>query len=54
MKTEEFIKIKCPQCGHVQDARVKKTLPFYTYIHICEKCNYVITESDFDEMREVK
>ena len=35
MKTEEFIKIKCPQCGHVQDARVKKTLPFsHIYIFV--------------------
>ena len=44
MKIEESVKIKCPKCGYVQKAKIKKTFPFYIYIHYCEKCNYVITE----------
>lgn len=40
--------IRCPRCGYVQKAKIKKTFPFYIYIHYCEKCNYVITESDWD------
>ena len=52
MKTGEHVKIKCPRCGNVQNARVKKTLPFYTYMHICKKCGYVITESEWDEVKQ--
>ena len=54
MKTEKHAEIKCPQCGHVQKAKIRKTFPFYTYIHYCEKCNYVITESDWNEIKTVK
>lgn len=53
MKTN-FVKIKCPQCGLEQKAKVTKTFPFYTYIHTCKKCNYVITESEWNEIKEVK
>jgi rubredoxin len=45
------VKIKCPNCGHVQKSKIRKTLPFYTYIHECEKCKYVITESDWEEVK---
>jgi len=50
MKTK-FVKIKCPECGQEQKAKVTKTFPFYTYIHNCKKCSYVITESDWDEIK---
>ena len=51
-KTEKHVKIRCPICKHVQNARVRKTLPFYTYMHICKKCGYVITESEWDEVKQ--
>lgn len=51
MTIDEAVKIKCPKCGHVQKAKIKKTFPFYIYIHYCEKCNYVITESDWEEVK---
>ena len=51
MKTEKHAEIKCPKCGYVQKAKIIKTFPFYTYIHYCEKCNYVITESDWEEVK---
>jgi len=54
MKTEKNAKIKCPKCCYVQNAKIIKTFPFYTYIHYCKKCMYVITESDWDEIKTVK
>jgi C4-type Zn-finger protein len=51
-KTEKYVGIRCPQCRHIQKARVLKTLPFYTYMHICKKCGYVITESEWDEVKQ--
>ena len=50
-KTKKRVKIRCPRCGNVQNARVKKTIPFYTYIYTCRKCGYVITESDWEEVK---
>jgi len=32
MKTKKRVKIRCPKCGHVQKAKIKKTFPFYIYI----------------------
>ena len=40
-------KIKCPECGRVQFAKVEHTFPFYTYIHTCKKCSHVIMESEW-------
>ncbi len=31
MKIEKHVEIKCPKCGHVQKAKIKKTFPFYIY-----------------------
>jgi hypothetical protein len=41
--------IKCPNCGYFEHAKVEHTLPFYTYIHECTYCNYLIMESEWDE-----
>ncbi len=41
-------KIKCPDCGTIQDATVEHTIPFHTYLHNCEKCNFTIMESDWE------
>ncbi len=43
--------IKCPSCGTIQKAIVKITIPFYTYIHQCISCNYVIMESEWDALK---
>lgn len=41
--------IKCPSCDTVQAAIVDHTtFPFSTYIHYCEKCEYIIMESEWD------
>ena len=52
MKAETVIKtdkIKCPECGKVQDAEVTQHLnaPFATYIKNCD-CGYTIMESEWD------
>lgn len=42
--------IKCPECGKAQNAKVVHTLPWETRIHHCEKCEYVIMESEWDQI----
>jgi C4-type Zn-finger protein len=44
--------IRCPECGQEQKAKVLHTIPFTTYIHECIKCNYVIMESEWDEINK--
>ncbi len=43
--------IVCPECNTEQRARVAHTVPFYTYLHTCENCGYVIMESDWDVVK---
>jgi hypothetical protein len=40
--------IICPKCKHECNATVIHTIPFFTYIHNCHNCHYVITESNWD------
>lgn len=40
-------KIKCPECGFVQWAKVEHTFPWLSYVHECIKCNWIIMESDW-------
>ena len=40
--------IVCPECKHECKATVIHTVPFFTYIHNCNNCDYVITESDWN------
>lgn len=42
--------IKCPNCSHIQSATVLHSIPFSTFIHDCEKCKYVIMESEWNKM----
>ena len=48
-------KIKCPECGKVQDAEVTQHLnaPFATYIKNCD-CGYTIMESEWDVVEWIK
>lgn len=39
----DVTKIICPNCGSIEDATVK-------YFHICTKCDYIITDSDWEEI----
>ena len=47
-------KIICPECGLIQYAKVEHTIPFSTYIHECEKCEYIIMESEWQRDEELK
>lgn len=44
------VMIKCPSCNTIQGAIIECTFPFATYIHECEKCKYVIMESEWNEI----
>lgn len=49
---KEFI--TCPECNTIQLATINtETVPFHTYIHYCEKCDYVITESDWNPLKAI-
>ena len=49
----EEMKIECPECGCVQMAVVDHTtVPFSSYVHECQNCAYLITESDWNEVKE--
>lgn len=46
--------IKCPECGKVQDAEVTyfPEWPWHpVYVHECEECGYIITESDWYSLK---
>lgn len=47
-------RIICPECGSNLIAKVFHTLPFYIYVHECEKCSYVIMESEWETVSESK
>ena len=44
------VNIECPQCHNIESATVYMTEPFYMYAHICSKCEYLITESEWNEV----
>ena len=46
--------IYCPNCGSIEAATVKHTVPFWTYAHTCSKCDYTILESEWDKVKEIK
>lgn len=48
------VRIKCPECGTIQDAIVEHTFPFSTYVHHCENCGYVIMESEWEEIKDTE
>jgi C4-type Zn-finger protein len=43
--------IICPECQHQGYGTVIHTEPFFTYIHVCKACEYVITESDWEVVK---
>lgn len=43
------VKIECPECGSIEIAvEDYTTAPFPTYLHRCNKCEYVIMESEWN------
>jgi ribosomal protein S27E len=46
-----FEEIICPECNHIQLAKVKDMDPWNIFIHKCSNCGYIITESDWEEVK---
>lgn len=40
-------KIRCPECKSIQVATVEHTIPFWSYVHECYRCNFIIMESEW-------
>ena len=47
VKTKTVI-IWCPNCGKGEEAEVRESIPFNTYLHDCKECNYTIMESEWN------
>ena len=45
--------IECPECKKEQGSFVEYTFPFYSYVHECLKCKYIIMESEWNETRQL-
>ncbi len=51
--TERYLQtIKCPECLMVCEAEVFREQPWFVYVHECEHCGYIITESDWEEVAD--
>jgi Zn ribbon nucleic-acid-binding protein len=48
-----IVQIICPKCGEMQHAAVTwgEPDPYPTYVHECIACGYIITESEWDEVK---
>jgi len=44
------VNIQCPECGKIQKARVLEGFPWDIYVHHCSYCEYIITESEWEEV----
>jgi hypothetical protein len=43
--------IRCPECNHLQIATIEHTAPWYSYVHECSNCKYVIMESEWEGIK---
>ena len=47
------VKLECPECGSIEIAvEDYTTAPFPTFLHRCNKCGYVIMESEWNRITE--
>ena len=44
--TEQVI---CPNCQSTESATVTHSVPFWSYVHECQRCSYLICESEWDK-----
>lgn len=42
--------IECPNCNQRHSATIVHTVPFYTYVHTCWRCEYIITEGEWKKV----
>ncbi|HZK68112.1 MAG TPA: hypothetical protein VFC36_00790 [Paludibacter sp.] len=45
--------IICPNCGAIELATIEETVPFWSYIHDCAKCNYCTMESEWEPAKAI-
>ena len=45
-------RIVCPMCGAIQDVVVEHTTPWFSFVHECISCEYIISESEWDSIDE--
>jgi len=45
--------IKCPECNAIQHGKVVHSTPFNSYVHFCVECNYIILESEWQQVKKV-
>ena len=51
VKPEEHTEIIiCPNCHNRQTAKVAHTQPFWSYVHECDVCDFIIGESEWDRV----
>ena len=43
--------IQCPECGQLQGATVEHTVPWWTYVHECIGCKFIIMESEWVKVK---
>lgn len=48
-----YDRIICPNCGTEQVAQVLHTAPWYSYVHECQDCQYIITESEWNSVIKI-
>jgi len=54
-KAKEHIEIiECPNCNSVQAATVEHTVPWWSYVHECSECGFIIMESEWNKIQEPK
>lgn len=53
VKESHDVQIICPSCISPQSSKEVwfESDPFPTYVHTCTECDYVITESEWDEVK---
>ena len=42
---------KCPECGMIQPALIDRSKFWDSFVHECRNCSYMITESDWEEVK---
>ena len=45
--------IICPECGSIEFATIEETIPFWSYVHFCTKCDYIIMESEWKPAKAI-
>lgn len=56
MIREKPVVVRCPECDFQQSAVVEipnpptELMPFPIYVHVCQRCGYTITESEWAEV----